>query len=222
MRAIFPVMTHTIGLTGGIGSGKSTVARLLEKHGACVLDADAIVHELEGPGQRLAAEIGKSFGSHVLRSDGSVNRAALGALVFRDPEARKRLNQLIHPHVGGEIARRVQAARSAGVPVLVLDIPLLLETRDPSLSARSLLGIEAVVVVWVPLETQIARLMQRDHFSQEEALQRIHAQMPLDEKRELADHVVDNSGALEDTEGQVRALWTALTGEAPAATEEGR
>ena len=222
MRAIFPAMTRTIGLTGGIASGKSTVARLFENLGASVLDADAIVHEIQGPGQRLAAEIGKSFGSQVLRSDGSVNRAALGALVFRDPEARKRLNQLIHPHVGGEIARRVQAARSAGVPVLVLDIPLLLETRDPSLSARSLLGIEAVVVVWVPLETQIARLMKRDHFSQEEALQRIHAQMSLDEKRELADHVVDNSGALEDTEGQVRALWTALTGEAPAATEEGR
>ena len=213
-------MTRTIGLTGGIGSGKSTVARLLEKLGAAVLDADAIVHELQGPRQRLAAEIGKSFGSQVLRSDGSVNRAALGALVFRDPEARKRLNQLIHPHVGGEIARRVQAARSAGVPVLVLDIPLLLETRDPSLSARSLLGIDAVVVVWVPLETQIARLMQRDHFSREEALQRINAQMPLDEKRLLADHVIDNSGTPEETGRQVRALWTRLAGEPGATTVE--
>jgi dephospho-CoA kinase len=215
-------MTRIIGLTGGIGSGKSTVARLFEKLGASVLDADAIVHELQGPGQRLAAEIGKSFGSQLLRSDGSVNRAALGVLVFRDPAARKRLNQLVHPHVGGEIARRVQAGRSAGVPVLVLDIPLLLENRDPSLSARSLLGIDAVVVVWVPLETQIARLMQRDHFSEEEALQRIHAQMPLDEKRLFADHVIDNSGTPAETERQVRALWTALTGEALAETEEGR
>jgi dephospho-CoA kinase len=213
-------MTRTIGLTGGIGSGKSTVARLLEKLGAAVLDADAIVHELQGPRQRLAAEIGKSFGSQVLRSDGSVNRAALGVLVFRDPAARKRLNQLVHPHVGGEIARRLQAARSAGVPVLVLDIPLLLETRDPSLSARSLLGIDAVVVVWVPLETQIARLMQRDHFSREEALQRINAQMPLDEKRLLADHVIDNSGTPEETGRQVRALWTRLAGEPGATTEE--
>ena len=220
MRAIFPAMTRTIGLTGGIGSGKSTVARLLEKLGAAVLDADAIVHELQGPRQRLAAEIGKSFGSQVLRSDGSVNRAALGVLVFRDPAARKRLNQLVHPHVGGEIARRLQAARSAGVPVLVLDIPLLLETRDPSLSARSLLGIDAVVVVWVPLETQIARLMQRDHFSREEALQRINAQMPLDEKRLLADHVIDNSGTPEETGRQVRALWRRLAGEPGATTEE--
>jgi dephospho-CoA kinase len=215
-------MTRTIGLTGGIGSGKSTVARLLEKLGAEVLDADAIVHELQGPGQALAAEIGKRFGSRVLRSDGSVNREALGVLVFRDAAARQRLNQLVHPRVGGEIARRVQAARNAGARVLVLDIPLLLETRDPDLSARSLLGIDAIVVVWVPLETQIARLLQRDHLSREEALRRISAQMPLDEKRLFADHVIDNSGTPEETAHQVRALWTRLAGEPGAAAEGAR
>lgn len=210
MRAIFPGMTRTIGLTGGIGSGKSTVARLLEKLGACVIDADAIVHELEGPGQPLAAEIGESFGPRVLRPDGAVDREALGALVFRDASARLRLNQLVHPRVGGEITRRAQAARNSGVPVLVLDIPLLLEVRGQDPSAKALLGLEAVVVVWVPLETQIARLMQRDAFPREEALRRVSAQLPLDEKRQLADHVIDNSGALAETERQVRALWAKL------------
>jgi dephospho-CoA kinase len=221
VRAIFLAMTHTIGLTGGIGSGKSTVARLLEKLGACVLDADAIVHELEGAGQPLAAEIGTMFGSQVLRPNGAVDREALGELVFRDAAARKRLNQLVHPRVGGEIARRAQAARDAGVPLLVLDIPLLLESRGQGPSASALLGIDAVVVVWVPLETQISRLMERNALSREEALRRISAQMSLDEKRQLADHVVDNSGALADTERRVRALWTVLAGE-PAAAEEGR
>jgi dephospho-CoA kinase len=187
-----------------------------------VIDADAIVHELQGPGQRLAAEIGKSFGDRVLRSDGSVNRSALGVLIFRDPAARQRLNQLIHPHVGGEMARRVQAARKAGARVIVLDIPLLLEVRNPTLSATSLLGIDTVVVVWVPLETQIARLMQRDHSSREDALARISAQMPLDEKRVFADHVIDNSGTPEETEQRVRALWSRLAGEPRATTEEVR
>jgi dephospho-CoA kinase len=215
-------MTRTIGLTGGIASGKSTVARLLEKLGACVIDADAIVHELEGPGQPLTAEIAASFGAHLLRPDGAVDREALGALVFRDATARLRLNQLVHPRVGGEIARRAQAARKAGVPVLVLDIPLLLEVRGQGPSARSLLGLDAVVVVWVPRETQIARLVQRDGFPREEALRRVSAQMPLDEKRQLADHVIDNSGALAETEAQVHALWTKLAGGPPASTEKAR
>ena len=215
-------MTRTIGLTGGIGSGKSTVARLLAQLGACVIDADAIVHELEGPGQPLTAEIAASFGPGVLRPDGAVNREALGALVFRDAAMRLRLNQLDHPRVGGEIARRAQAARSAGVPVLVLDIPLLLEVRGQGPPARAVLGLEAVVVVWVPLETQIARLMQRDGFPREEALRRVSAQMPLDEKRRLADHVIDNSGALSETERQVRALWAKLVGVAPRQVEEAR
>ncbi len=212
-------MTRTIGLTGGIGSGKSTVARLLEKQGACVIDADAIVHELEGPGQPLTAEIAAQFGRHILGPDGAVNREALGALVFRDPAARLRLNQLVHPRVGGEIARRVQAARNAGVPVLVLDIPLLLEVRGQGPSARSLLGLEAVVVVWVPLELQIARVMQRDGLPREEVLRRVCAQMPLDEKRQLADHVIDNSGTLAETERQVHALWAELA-ESPAPPEK--
>ncbi len=215
-------MTRTIGLTGGIGSGKSTVARLLEKLGARVIDADAIVHELEGPGQSLTAEIAASFGSHLLRPDGAVDREALGALVFRDAAARLRLNQLVHPRVGGEVARRAQAAREAAVPVLVLDIPLLLEVRGQAPPARSQLGLDAVVVVWVPLEVQIARLMQRDGFPREEALRRVSAQMPLDEKRRLADHVIDNSGALVETESQVRALWTKLAGGPPAKTEKAR
>ena len=106
--------------------------------------------------------------------------------------------------------------------MLVLDIPLLLEVRGQGPPARAVLGLDAVVVVWVPLETQIARLMQRDGFPREEALRRVSAQMPLDEKRRLADHVIDNSGALSETERQVRALWAKLAGEAPVQVEEAR
>jgi dephospho-CoA kinase len=214
-------MTRTIGLTGGIASGKSSVARILEQLGACVVDADAIVHELEGSGQPLTAEIAARFGPGVLRPDGAVDREVLGALVFRDTGARQRLNQLVHPCVGREIARRAHAAREARVPLLVLDIPLLLEVRGQGPAARSLLELEAVVVVWVPLETQIARLMQRDGLPREAALQRVSAQMPLDEKRQLADHVIDNSGRPVETERQVRALWAKLQAE-PLAAEKAR
>lgn len=203
-------MTRRIGLTGGIGSGKSTVARLLAELGATVIDADQVVHELQAPGTPLLAEIVQAFGPGILRPDGSLDRPGLGAIVFRDANARARLNQIVHPRVGEEMARREQAARSAGADLLVLDVPLLLEGRKAGTGTAARLGFDAIVVVWVPEAIQIERTMARDGCTRDEALRRIRAQMPLDEKRGLADHVIDNAGSLDETARQVRTLYAKL------------
>ncbi len=206
-------MKRRIGLTGGIGSGKSTVAKMLAEHGAVVIDADQIVRELQAPGTPALAEIVAAFGPAILCPDGSLDRPALGAIVFQDPEARKRLNAIVHPKVGAEMARREQAAREAGAPLVVLDVPLLLEGRVSGTGGAAQLGFDAIVVVWVPEEVQISRTCARDGCEPAEARRRMAAQMPLDRKRELADHVIDNSGALEQTRTQVNQLWRTLTQE---------
>lgn len=196
-------MTAVIGLTGGVGSGKSTVARMFAERGATVIDADAIVHELQAPGAPLVDEIAGAFGPDVLDADGALDRKALGDLVFRDPEARQRLNALVHPKVGAEFARRLRAAQGAGATLVVLDIPLLFEGREAGSGGASAMDFRATVLVWVPQEVQIERQMARDGCTRTEAERRVHAQMPLDEKRELADHVIDNSEDLAETARQV-------------------
>jgi dephospho-CoA kinase len=209
-------MTRVIGLTGGIGTGKSTVARMLEELGAVVIDSDAIVHELQAPGTPLLAEIAAAFGPEVLLADGSLDRAALGARVFADAEARARLNAIVHPAVGRESLRRLEAARARGAGLVVLDIPLLFETRLHGTASRANLGVEAVVVVYAPRELQIRRQVERNGYDRAEAERRVDAQLSIEEKRRLADHVIDNSGSLEATRDQVRALYERLAGRAPA------
>ena len=204
-------MTRVVGLTGGIGSGKSSVASLLRALGALLIDADAIVHELQGPGSPLLGEMVREFGPGILDANGALARETLGQIVFADAEKRARLGAIVHPRVGAEMARRLEAARARGVPLVVLDVPLLLEGR----AGASGLPYEAVIVVWAPESVQLERQMRRDGRDRDEALRRIRAQMPLDEKRRLADHVIDNSGSLEDTERQVRALYRQLVAEAP-------
>jgi len=203
------------GLTGGIGSGKSTVAGMFEALGARVIDADAIVHELQAKGQPLVDEIAAEFGESVLAADGSLDREALGGIVFRDPAARARLNRLVHPRVGEEFARRLQAAQAVGVALIVLDIPLLFESRAAGRGGASAMRFDATVLVWVPRKTQIERQLSRDGYARDEAERRVAAQMDLDEKRALADHVIDNSGPLAQTEAQVRELYARLV-DAPA------
>jgi dephospho-CoA kinase len=229
-------VTRVVGLTGGIGTGKSTVARLLAGLGACVIDADAIVHELQAPGTPLLAKIVEAFGEDMRRSDGSLDRERFGRLVFADPAARRRLNELVHPAVGAEMLRRLAAARAAGVPLVVLDIPLLLEGRGRASEARtpnrgSASGeangattagdaprprgasdlVSEVIVVYAREAQQIERQVARDGATPEHARERVAAQLPIEEKRRLADHVIDNSGSLADTERQVRALYAKLT-----------
>jgi dephospho-CoA kinase len=207
---------RVVGLTGGIGTGKSTVAELLRALGAVVIDADAIVHELQAAGTPLLAEIRDAFGEEILQGDGSLDRAALGQRVFADPEARKRLNDLVHPAVGREMARRLAAAQHANAHLIVLDIPLLLEgraarargeARGPTASDL----VQEVIVVYARAEQQIERQLTRDGATPEHARQRLAAQLPIEEKRELADYVIDNSGPLADTERQVKELYERLT-----------
>ncbi len=204
-------MSNVVGLSGGIGSGKTTVADMLEKLGAVIIDADAIVHELQAAGQPLVDEIAACFGPEVLDAKGSLDRKALGDIVFGDPDARQRLGQLVHPRVGTEMLRQLAEAREANVPVIVLDIPLLFEGRKAGTGSAALMDFDATILVWVPRRLQIERQLTRDGYGRDEAERRIASQMPLDEKRALADHVIDNSGSLEATERQVRELYAELT-----------
>lgn len=204
-------MTVVIGLTGGIGSGKSTVARMLREQGATVIDADAIVHELQAPGTPMVADLARAFGPGILDAAGTLDRKALGAIVFRDETARQRLNAIVHPPVGVEFGRRLAAAIASGAKLVVLDIPLLFEGRASGRGSAAARDVSAVVVVWVPEAVQIERQIQRDGCSRDEAASRVHAQLSLDRKRLLADHVIDNAGSLAETEQQVRALYARLT-----------
>ncbi len=191
-------MSVVIGLSGGIGSGKSTVARMLRELGATVVDADAIVHELQAPGMPMVDQLAREFGPGILDAAGALDRKALGAIVF-------------DPQVGAEFARRLASAIAAEAALVVLDIPLLFEGRASGKGSAAARSAQTTVVVWVPEAVQIERQMSRDGCSREDALQRVRAQLPLDEKRALADHVIDNSGPLADTERQVSALYRALT-----------
>ncbi|MDH3521038.1 MAG: dephospho-CoA kinase [Myxococcales bacterium] len=207
-------MSIVIGLTGGIASGKSSVARIFEELGATVLDADAIVRELQSPGSPVLEEIAAAFGRELIRDDGSLDREALGAIAFGDEGARRRLNAIVHPRVAAEITQRVAAARAQGAAVIVIDIPLLFETRDSADSGVEPTQFDATVAVHVPQSLQIERQMLRDGCSRAQAEQRLRAQMPLDHKRSLADFTIDNAGTPEETERQVRRILRTLS-EAP-------
>ena len=208
-------MTRVVGLTGGIGTGKSTVARMLAALGAVVIDADAIVHALQAPGMPLLAEIVRAFGPEMLRADGSLDRARLGERVFSDPEARRRLGEITHPAVGGEMLRRLEAAKAAGAALVVMDNPLLFEGRARRAAAAGHHPspsdpVEESILVYAPAETQVERQVARDGVTADFARQRMAAQLPIEEKRALATWVIDNAGPLSETERQVRALYTRL------------
>ena len=188
-----------IGLTGGIGAGKSTVSALLAARGAVVIDADAITRELQRPGQPVLAAIVERFGRTVLAPDGSLDRPALAALVFTDPSALKDLNAIVHPAVGAEILRRLEVER-VGDHVVVLDIPLLVET------ARY--RVAGLLVVDVDPEVAIARLVSQRGMTEPDARARMANQASREARREKADRVIDNSGDRKSLERQVDAAWT--------------
>jgi len=211
-------VTRVVGLTGGIGTGKSTVARMLAALGAVVVDADAIVHRLQSPGSPVLAEIAAAFGAEVLDSRGALDRARLAELVFRDPVARQRLNDLIHPRVGIEMMRETEAARRAAAPLVVLDIPLLFEGRRSGRGQAAKLPFDATVLAYCPEALQIERTVARDGCTRAELERRMAAQLPIEEKRALADFVIDNSGSPAETERKVRELYAKLTDAEPART----
>lgn len=205
-------MTCILGLTGGIGTGKSSVTRMLAELGATTIDADAIVHELQAPGQPMLATLAEAFGDSILTPDRALDRKALGAIVFRDETARTRLGEIVHAPVIAEMMRRAKAAADRGDPLVVLDIPLLFEGRISGRGSGALMHFDVTVCVWVSEAVQLARTMARDQCDEGEARRRMAAQLPIDRKRELADQVIDNSGTPEETRAQVVALVQKLTG----------
>jgi len=190
---------RVLGLTGGIGSGKSMVAQMFAELGAVVIDADQLAREVVEPGQPALQEIASTFGPDVLLPDGRLDRPKLAGIIFSDPAERAKLDAITHPRIRERMEGQIEARRS-GRGVLILDIPLLYENNRTNM-------VEKVIVVWVDAQTQLQRIRQRDGLSAEAARQRISAQMPLDAKRARADHVIDNTGGRDETQRQVEAIY---------------
>ncbi|MCX8528064.1 MAG: dephospho-CoA kinase [Candidatus Nanopelagicales bacterium] len=191
-----------VGLTGGIGSGKSTVASLLKERGATVIDADAIARQGVEPGSETLAELVAEFGHRILREDGSLNRGELAAVAFADRIATERLNEIMHPAIKAETARLLEAAGDAAI--VIHDMPLLLETGQQDL-------VDIVVVVDVPEDVQRERAVGQRGLSLDDVERRMAAQVMRSERLARADVVIDNSGTRENTARQVDSLWERLT-----------
>ena len=201
-----------VGLTGGIGSGKSEVSRRLAEHGAVLIDADVAARQVVVPGSPGLARIAEAFGQEVLLPDGSLNRERLGEIVFADPAQRTRLNEIVHPLVREWMAEAeraaVRAARPPG-PVVVHDVPLLAESRGKE-------GFDVVIVVDVPPEVQAERLIRLRGMAPEQARARMAAQASREQRLAVADIVIDNSGSLDDMDRRVADVWADLSSRAAA------
>ncbi|TVX98039.1 dephospho-CoA kinase [Cohnella terricola] len=190
-----------IGLTGGIAAGKSTVAKLLTDRGAILIDLDKIAREVVEPGQPALRAIAERFGQAVLQEDGSLNRKKLGEIVFSDSSERKALEAITHPAIRAVMKRRMtEYEEKTPETLIVVDVPLLYESRLEDY-------FEQVMVVYVPREKQLQRLMERDEISADDARKRLDAQMGIEEKKNRADIVIDNSGSLTRTEEQIDRFW---------------
>lgn len=193
----------TAGLTGGIASGKTTVAGFFRELGARVIDADAIAHRVLRR-QAVVRDLVGRFGGGILAPDGRVDRRLLGPLVFGDPAAREWLNRRVHPEVREEIARRLEEERRAAAhPLAVVDVPLLVESGEPHRYGP-------LILAWCPPAIQLRRIMARDGLKETEARSRLESQLPIDEKRARADYIVDTSGTLEEVRRQVETVYQAL------------
>lgn len=191
---------RVIGLTGGIASGKTSVASLLERLGVAVVDADRLAREIVEPGEEALSEIVEAFGERVLNSNGTLNRAALAEIVFSDQAARRTLEAITHPAIRRRAEERLARLKEAGVETAFYVAPLLFE-------AGIISRVNEVWVVYLDRETQLKRLMARDGLGREAALARIASQMPMEEKKRLGRIVIDNSGSEEELEAQVLRLW---------------
>lgn len=195
-----------LGLTGGIAAGVSLVAGMFRELGAAVIEADRIARDVVEPGTDAHRQIVEAFGREVVLPDGTLDRRALGSIVFQDPAARRRLNAITHPEIRRRIQEEVERA-AAGRPgtVVIIDVPLLLDT-----AGRDVFDLDGVIVVQATPEQQVSRLMARDGLSEEEALRRLAAQRPIAEKAPGADWLIDNTGPVQETRRQVRSLWERL------------
>jgi dephospho-CoA kinase len=190
-----------VGLTGGIGSGKSTVSSMLAARGAEIIDADVVTREVQRAGSEVVSKIAERFGDEVLDDEGGLVRAKLAEIVFADPEALRGLNTIVHPAVGAEMNRRV-AELAAGDKIVVLDIPLLTENPRSELQAK--------IVVDVPVDVQVDRLVRYRDFTESDARARISRQASREDRLKGADFVVDNSGSVADLAAQIDGLWDSL------------
>ncbi len=191
-----------VGLTGGIGAGKSTAARMLAAHGAVIVDSDAIAREVVEPGTKGLAEIVGAFGPGVLQADGTLDRPGLGRIVFNDVDALRRLEQITHPLIQAESARLIADAEAAGAPVLIHDIPLLVESGVAG-------TFDAVIVVEAPDDLRLERLEGRG-LPREQALERMKAQATNEQRREAATYLIVNAGSTDDLRARVDEVWEAL------------
>ena len=192
-----------VGLTGGIGSGKSTVASMFSKRGATIIDADAYAREVVAPRSEATKEIREEFKEKVFTKEGLLDRAALGKIIFEDEKARARLEAIVHPRIASMVAARLEQLKKDGTRLVFYEAALLVEKSLHE-------DLDGLLVVTAPRRTQIQRVMQRDGLSEDEAVARLKAQLPLERKIELANWVVDNSGTLEETEQQVADVWRAI------------
>jgi dephospho-CoA kinase len=202
-----------VGLTGGIGSGKSTVSEVLALKGAVIVDADAIVHEIQAPGQPVLAAIAERFGPGVLTAEGALDRAGLAAVVFNDTDALKALNGIVHPAVRAEMRRQVEEHRNTD-RVVVMDVPLMVE------GGRRRYNVGGVIVVDVPVDVAVERLVRFRAMDEADARARIGRQVTRDERLAAADRVIDNSGDRESLAAQVDEVWAWIQTLPPAPNED--
>lgn len=188
-----------VGLTGGIASGKSTVAEILKRQGAAIINADVLAREVVEPGHQAWAEIVNTFGIAVLQPDRTLDRQKLRAIIFDDAAARKKIESIIHPQVRALAEQRIREHAAAGYAVIVYEVPLLFEGNLQE-------WLRPVILVACDVDTQRNRLQSRDNLSAAQAQKHIDAQMSLEAKRRLADYVIENNGSLEDLKRQVQAV----------------
>ena len=199
-------MALIIGLTGSIASGKSTVSKMFNDLNIPVVDADKLSREVVEPGEEAYREIVRQFGDTILHKDNTINREKLGSIVFTDEKKRKQLNNIVHPAVRKAMQKEKDELIEAQERCIVLDIPLLYESNLTHY-------VEKIIVVYVDEAVQLKRLMKRNGYSEEEAMQRIKSQLPVKEKASLADAVIDNNGTINESYEQLQSLlkkWQVL------------
>ena len=192
-------MSLVIGLTGSIATGKSTVSSMFTILAIPVIDADLIAREVVEPGEEAYERIVESFGEKILLEDRTIDRNRLGEIVFSNESKRKQLNEIVHPAIRKRMLEQRDACIEAGERCVVLDIPLLIESKLEHL-------VEKILVVYVDEKTQLERLMARNDFTKEEAMQRINSQIPVEKKAELADAIIDNRGSIQDSFEQLKHI----------------
>ena len=193
-----------IGLTGGIGSGKSTVDRLFREKGAYIVDFDMLAHEAEAPGSTAWKEIIAHFGKKILNEDGTINRERLGTIVFRDRKQLEKLNAIVHPSLFNEWKRTIEAIHLQKEDTIIIsDIPLLIEVGWHEY-------VDFVILVYISPEEQIKRIMNRNGYSRHDAMDRLNSQMPIDEKVPYAHFIINNEGPVEETRKIVDNVWLQL------------